>query len=581
MYISNLVHSNHVKRPHENAAKPKAVSRSYWLRNSEGMDKRVCLKFFAATFAVSTNFVKYTMQNVSPITGVHLGGDKKIGRTPHNLTAPDDVNFIMDHINSFPCVPSHYCRKDSKREYLGSELNVSIMYRLYTEKCLEYNRKAVGQTLFRNLFSDHDPPLSFFSPKKDQCPLCNAHKQLVIDGILDEVEIDKTNFIICDEDDNLNVEEDEIEKVLLQLADCDSKKFELEYKKHKQREYASLSMRDEDKKRASSDCTFRAISFDLQAILQLPYAAENQLYYVRKLNVYNFTIYDSSDKSGHCFLWDEINGNKGSNEIASCLVKYLKSLPKIVKHVASFSDTCGGQNRNRNVTAAMLYAVQTIDNLDTIDLKFMESGHSYLDADSMHARIEECRHHKRIYTTREYGLIMQSARLKPTPYCVNHMEFDDFYDWKSYSNKTCPNVKIILNSSGDDTKVQWLKIKWLRFEKSKPNIVQFKYDLHAPIFLEFDVRGSKGNAPKRCCTRTQNKSGSEASTAVVIPDKAYRSLIPISDLKKKDLLEMLRKKIIPSDYAHFYQNLPIVENKKKETVSKKRKNIDDNDLIID
>lgn len=574
MYISNLVRSNPVKRPQETAAKPKAISRSYWLRNSTGMDKRVCLKFFAASFAVSTNFVKYTMQNVSPTTGVHLGGDKKIGQIPHNLTSPDDVKFIMQHIDSFPRVPSHYCRRESKREYLGSELNVSIMYRLYVEKCKEHNRKAVGQTLFRNLFADHEPPLSFYSPKKDQCPLCNVHKQLVADGIVDEIEIDKTNFIFCDENDDLNVEEDEIENVL-QLADCDSKKFELEYKKHKQREYASLSMRDEDKKRASSDCTFRAISFDLQAILQLPYAAENQLYYVRKLNVYNFTIYDSSDKSGHCFVWDELNGNKGSNEIGSCLITYLKSLPKTVRHIASFSDTCGGQNRNRNIVAAMLYAVQMIDNLDTIDLKFMESGHSYLDADSMHARIEESRHHKRIYTPREYGLIMQSARLRPAPYHVNHMKFDDFYDWKSYSTETCHNVKKISNSSSGDPKVQWLKIKWLRFEKSRANIVQFKYDLYAPTFLELDVCGSKGNAPKRRCTRTQNKSGSEARIAAVIPKKAYRSLIPISDLKKKDLLEMLRKKIIPSEYAHFYENLPVDENKKKETVSKKRKNKND------
>jgi len=40
----------------------------------------------------------------------------------------------------------------------------------------------------------------------------------------------------------------------------------------------------------------------------------------------------------------------------------------------------------------MLCAVNRIDNIETIDVKFMESGHSYLEADTMHATIE--RHRK-------------------------------------------------------------------------------------------------------------------------------------------------------------------------------------------
>ena len=131
-----------------------------------------------------------------------------------------------------------------------------------------------------------------------------------------------------------------------------------------------------------TDPSFHSITFDLQAILQLPYAAENQLYYVRKLYVYNFTIYDSHDGSGNAYLWDEVNSMKGSNEISSCLMKYFEELSTYVTHVASFSDTCGGQNRNRDISAAMLYAVQEVQNIEVIDLKYMESGHSFLQADS-------------------------------------------------------------------------------------------------------------------------------------------------------------------------------------------------------
>lgn len=43
----------------------------------------------------------------------------------------------------------------------------------------------------------------------------------------------------------------------------------------------------------------------------------------------------------------------------------------------------------------MLYPVNNIDHLKIIDMKFMESGHSYLEADSMHSTIERTKKHKK------------------------------------------------------------------------------------------------------------------------------------------------------------------------------------------
>ena len=71
----------------------------------------------------------------------------------------------------------------------------------------------------------------------------------------------------------------------------------------------------------------------------------------------------------------------------------MRSLPATIHHIKSLSDTCGGQNRNVHVAAAMLYAVRSLDHLHTTDLKFMESGHSSMEADLMHAAIERERKH--------------------------------------------------------------------------------------------------------------------------------------------------------------------------------------------
>lgn len=104
-----------------------------------------------------------------------------------------------------------------------------------------------------------------------------------------------------------------------------------------------------------------------------------QIYYKRKLSVYNFTVYDSRDE-GFCYVWDECNGLKGSSEIGTGLITYMTNLPKEIKHVTTFSDTCGGQNRNQFIASAMMYVVNNT-HIETVDLKFMEPGHSYLEAD--------------------------------------------------------------------------------------------------------------------------------------------------------------------------------------------------------
>lgn len=61
--------------------------------------------------------------------------------------------------------------------------------------------------------------------------------------------------------------------------------------------------------------------------------------------------------------------------------------------------------------AAMLCVVNMTNmNLQTIDLKYMESGHSYLEAYRTHATIEREKRHKNIYIPEEYKLIIQMSR---------------------------------------------------------------------------------------------------------------------------------------------------------------------------
>ena len=130
-----------------------------------------------------------------------------------------------------------------------------------------------------------------------------------------------------------------------------------------------------DKSRASATKKFVSATFDLQSVLQIPSSAVSQMYYSRKICVYNLCIYEAATPNNRfCYCWSELEGRRGSNEIGTCVFRWLTQLPYETKEVSLYSDTCGGQNRNRNVAAMFLYAVQQLP-IKAITHNFLESGY--------------------------------------------------------------------------------------------------------------------------------------------------------------------------------------------------------------
>ena len=58
----------------------------------------------------------------------------------------------------------------------------------------------------------------------------------------------------------------------------------------------------------------------------------------------------------------------------------------------------------------------------------MEFENSYLEVDIMHATIERPRNHKKMDTTQEWALLFSTARIKPSPYKLTNIHYDEFYD---------------------------------------------------------------------------------------------------------------------------------------------------------
>lgn len=55
------------------------------------------------------------------------------GKNKKKYISDTELDKVRAHINRFPRMESHYCRKDSKKEYLEGTLNIRTMFRLFKE----------------------------------------------------------------------------------------------------------------------------------------------------------------------------------------------------------------------------------------------------------------------------------------------------------------------------------------------------------------------------------------------------------------------------------------------------------------
>ncbi|KAJ8931665.1 hypothetical protein NQ314_015381 [Rhamnusium bicolor] len=82
-----------------------------------------------------------------------------------------EVKGIREHINLLPKIPSHYCRERTSKMYLEDGLNVSKMYRLYTDWAQQKNITIATERQYRDVLNS-EFNIGFFKPKKDRCERC-------------------------------------------------------------------------------------------------------------------------------------------------------------------------------------------------------------------------------------------------------------------------------------------------------------------------------------------------------------------------------------------------------------------------
>ena len=291
----------------------------------------------------------------------------------------------QDFLNSLPKMESHYCRRDTQKQYLEPVFRTfSDLYREYQSFCGEENRQTASIATLRKQFVEMN--LGLFKPKKDQCDVCCQY------------------------------EEGNIEQA--------------DYERHLKLKDMARKEKCKDKEVFQNDEKTVVLTVDLESVLLAPNLKASALYYKTKLACHNYTVYDLHSHHATCYLWHEGEGGLDADTFATCLLDYLDNDARcnLASTIIIYSDGCTYQNRNVTLANSLLH----FSNLSGKVLlqKVLEKGHTQMECDSVHAACERALRDRKIYVPVNYVDYIKGAK-KQQPYNVKYLSYDFF---KSYSN---------------------------------------------------------------------------------------------------------------------------------------------------
>ncbi|KAH9639301.1 hypothetical protein HF086_012911 [Spodoptera exigua] len=497
MFLTALINEQPVKRHYvatdnkTQVSKKKSYSRQYFL---DGVS--VCRDMFVKTLQTSAKRINTSlckMRSDSCITdnrGLHGG---------FNRTPPESEEFVINLIKKLPTYISHYRRQETEgAKFLRPDMTLSKIYELYSNEAKSTDIKLLSAAkvnkLFYTKFNLRTKPL-----KKDTCNKCDFFE---------------SQILVLSEENRGDI-------ILKRAA-------------HQEMAKTLQNQLRTDMELAKNNPTVETLTFDLQKTLPLPRIPTNIVFYKRQLWVYNLGIHTGSKDEAHCNVWVEGEAGRGAQEVGSCLIKHItERLDDNVKFLILWSDSCGGQNRNIKLILMLKAMLNEHPSLDQINIKFLESGHSFLPNDTDFGKIEcALKRQQRLYTPDDYIHVMKTCK-KTNPMHVHRMKNEDFLSSLKLEKNIINRKKTV-----DGEKVSWLHTKEIMIKKDEMFKIYMKTDLNE----EFKVVDIKKNVRGRQYFITK---------ALMAP--LWPTGKPVPDAKLKDLKSMLH--LIPQDSHDFYVKL--------------------------
>ena len=353
-----------------------------------------------------------------------------------------------------------------------------------------------------------------FLPKKDECTTCTAYA-------------------------NTKIKADQLRQNLIE---------------HHENVELSRANKQRDKARAAIDESFFCGIADLEQVSPCPKGFSKDFFYVSKLSCYNFTTLDLKTRKGHCYRWDQRQGRRGANEMASARLHFYNNVvPKSVTEVTEWSDSCGAQNRGHKVSAAIIQILKDPrNNITRFNKKWMTSGHSESEVDVIHSVLERKSKDKEFFHPEQWITFNQDATDDSGQKFEAHklgLDMIPIYDVTNYAMLIFLNKRKGLdNTTGQSVLINWNNLHQMEYGRAiSPFTLVVKENFYP------GVKGVTVDTQLSKLTRSSQKKKCIPKLIVLRNDSSHP--FPITKKLKSGLLKLCKKMQIPHQFQQFYHSL--------------------------
>ena len=341
-------------RPQVEASRRKRTVK-YYLTQRDGVRIRVCKTFFLTTFGYTkSSSVIDEMLSSTDLGSTAVSLDGRGGRRESHCVNKEE---IIAHIESYnPALP-HYRRAHApNRRYLPSELSITEMHKDFNSQQPPCNQ--VSYTSYQRVISDLN--ISFAKLSTEECETCRTL----------EYAHDKNEEGNC-------------------VSNCEGCKSQ---NRHDELKRLAREAYQSDAKEVIAGTVVRSV--DLQKVIMLPaMPGIKSVCFTKRIIAFHQTFapidaYKREIKTTSV-VWHEAVAGRLGCEIASTYLMAL-NIDRDYSNVIYFMDNCTAQNKNWTLFTAMVDIINSNRiAANKITFKYLEAGHTFMSADSIHHEVEQ------------------------------------------------------------------------------------------------------------------------------------------------------------------------------------------------
>ncbi len=352
----------------------------YSLPGDEKEKLVVCKKFYLGTLGFANDSMMRSAMGKSETPAEYQPVPDNRGK----YDRPNFHNVIMSHIESFRPTISHVRREHAPlARYLPSDYTIKVMHFDFIEKNPDIK---CSYQLYQQIIKKMN--IRFTRLGNEECELCESFK-IHMDSAGNH---DQNSCEIC-----------------------------ADWNEHKAHAIEARTLYDKYADMKLNNDTL-CMSADLEKVIMLPRLNQFKVaIFTRRLSIFHETfvpIGTNQKVTTYSVPWNSSIAGRGQHEIISAYYHFFMHFRDFEK-IILFLDNCSSQNKSWAFYCFLTYIVNSVEvNVQEIEINYFEPGHSFMSADSFHARVEKSmKQMKNLYDFKDFQDAVQNAAKNVTVNC--------------------------------------------------------------------------------------------------------------------------------------------------------------------